>query len=264
MSDESQKTPAETTQINFSLGAGRIRVNASVEVPVGETNPTKLLPVFQQLTSDIVSAVGVAFDESATPISCRAGCGACCRQLVPINLFEAEALAEWMRSLPEERQQELLGRFSVALQQLRESGLLARMSGAQFWTQTPDQSERFMLEYKRFNIACPFLENESCGIHPIRPLICREYVVTSSPEFCETLEKDKVKRIEIPVKASDAMFRMAAMIDRNERGWIPLVFFAEWMKGNGKPGDAFSGAGPQVLYAFLQALSPPKEESAPA
>jgi hypothetical protein len=28
-------------------------------------------------------------------------------------------------------------------------------------------------------VACPFLEAESCGIHPDRPLACREYLVTS-------------------------------------------------------------------------------------
>ncbi|HEY5241787.1 MAG TPA: YkgJ family cysteine cluster protein [Polyangiaceae bacterium] len=30
-------------------------------------------------------------------------------------------------------------------------------------------------------VSCPFLEEESCSIHPDRPPICREYLVTSSP-----------------------------------------------------------------------------------
>jgi Fe-S-cluster containining protein len=31
---------------------------------------------------------------------------------------------------------------------------------------------------------CPFLEDESCSIHPDRPLVCREYLVTSPAELC--------------------------------------------------------------------------------
>ncbi len=263
MSDNPQHLHIETTQVRFSLGTGEFKMNASAQVPAGKTTPTQLLPVLRQLTDSIMSGVAEMFEAAGTPISCRMGCAACCRQPVPVNLFEAEALAAWMRSLPVERQQELLARFSVAVQRLRESGLLAQM-GSTYWTQTAEESERFMLEYKRAGIDCPFLENESCGIHPIRPLICREYVVISPPEFCGPPVKEKVKRIDIPIRSSDALFRMGSRIERNQRGWIPLVFLAEWMKGQGSPGEGCTGTGPEVLYAFVQHLSPAEGESSPA
>jgi len=35
-------------------------------------------------------------------------------------------------------------------------------------------------------VMCPFLVNKQCSIYPVRPAICRAYVVSSDPERCST------------------------------------------------------------------------------
>jgi Fe-S-cluster containining protein len=247
----------ETVQVDFTLAAGALGMNASVRVPAGKVNLTQLLPVLQELTNDIVGGVVAVVKTQGLDVSCRAGCGACCRQMVPLSLFEAEALGEWMSTLPPERQEELQERFRVALEQLEERGILAKM-GPQLWRTGEDEGEAFGLEYMKARVACPFLENESCGIHPIRPLICREYLVTSPPEYCGIPVPEKVDRIAMPVKVSNGLFHLGAKIERHARGWIPLVFLIQWMKNSERPGKAVSGAGPDVLFALLRELSPNK------
>jgi Fe-S-cluster containining protein len=249
----------ETVQVDFTLAAGALGMNASVRVPLGEVTLTQLLPVLQELTNDIVGGVVEVVKTQGLDVSCRAGCGACCRQMVPLSLFEAEALGEWMSTLPPERQEALQERFRVALEQLEERGILAKM-GPQLWRTGEDEGEAFGLEYMKARVACPFLENESCGIHPIRPLICREYLVTSPPEYCGIPVPEKVDRIAMPVKVSNGLFHLGAKIERHARGWIPLVFLIQWMKNSERPGKAVSGAGPDVLFALLRELSPNKNE----
>src|SRR5687767_4295062 len=58
-------------------------------------------------------------------ISCRAGCGACCRQLVAISVVEAESLAQLVAAMPEERAAVIRERFAAALKRLEEAGLLS-------------------------------------------------------------------------------------------------------------------------------------------
>ena len=247
----------ETVEVKFTLAAGALSMDATVQVPAGRVTLTQLLPVLQELTSDVVGGIAAAFARDGEPVSCKAGCGACCRQMVPISIFEAEALAEWFGTLPVERQEVLRERFRVTLQQLGERGILEKM-GPELWTKQDDSQETFGIDYLNARVACPFLENESCSIHPIRPLICREYVVTTSPEFCRTPTPQNVNRINLPVKPSNGLFHLGSKVEKHGRGWIPLVFLMDWMRHEGKPGQAIKGTGPDVLMTFLQELSPNK------
>ena len=35
-------------------------------------------------------------------------------------------------------------------------------------------------------VMCPFLVNKECSIYPVRPAMCRSYVVSSDPDRCST------------------------------------------------------------------------------
>ena len=36
----------------------------------------------------------------------------------------------------------------------------------------------------KLGLACPFLDEDACSIHPQRPFVCRQYLVTSDPALC--------------------------------------------------------------------------------
>jgi hypothetical protein len=48
-------------------------------------------------------------------------------------------------------------------------------------------------------IACPFLEDESCSIHPDRPLACREYLVSSPASACAHPSPESIERVDLPL-----------------------------------------------------------------
>ncbi|MCC6539421.1 MAG: YkgJ family cysteine cluster protein, partial [Bryobacterales bacterium] len=94
-------------------------------------------------------------------------------------------------------------------------------------------------------IACPFLENESCSIHPDRPLICREHLVNTPAEWCAEPDRHPIRALPI-VRADTAVARAF----ENER-WVPLIdalFQAP-------PASAASGDARPMVESFVRALA---------
>jgi Fe-S-cluster containining protein len=247
------ESSSATVQVDFSLAIGPGRLDASLDVPAGEVTLTQLLPVLQTLSSNIIDSTVRVVNEEGYTVSCRAGCGACCRQMVPLSVFEAEGLAAWVRSLPPEQQAALEQRFDAVLLELRGTGILARMDPA-LWVDGSDEAKTLAIDYLAQYVACPFLVEESCSIHPIRPFACREYLVTSPAEFCRNPATNAVVGIPMPVKLSTMMYKLGAIVEKDNRGWIPLVFLFAWMKSGAEPGRAIAGPGPEVLYEVVKRL----------
>lgn len=115
-------------------------------------------------------------------ISCGPTCGACCRQAVPVTAAELRAIRTWLDALPDDERRAHDERIAATKDRLDAAD--AETIGA--------ENER---AYFALGIACPFLVDESCSIHPARPLACREYVVTSDPAHCATRADGQIVRI---------------------------------------------------------------------
>jgi Fe-S-cluster containining protein len=246
--------PKETVTVEFAVGIGDGKFAATAVVPSSQTNLTQILPVVQSLEDSFIAGVAMQLSQAGRTVSCKAGCGACCRQMVPLSIFEAEALSAWIRTLPESHRQELERRFHQALLSLAAGGLIDRMVNGD-WLAETESARQLALDYLYQRVPCPFLEDESCSIHPIRPLICREYLVTSPPQFCEDPATLQVAPVPLPLHFSRILNVIGAEIERDSRGWIPLVFLFAWMKSGARPGEAVAGTGPQVLYEFVKRIS---------
>jgi Fe-S-cluster containining protein len=256
--DEQPSAPPETVSVEFSLAWGDGHITVTAAVPAGRTNLTELLPILQDLDDSLIGAAAAEEVSAGRSISCQAGCGACCRQLVPISIFEAEALTTWIRTIPEPQQQELARRFDQTLRTLASAGILERLvaSGGEFWDPENDAHKRLAIDYLYKRVPCPFLVDEACSIHPIRPLICREYLVTSPPAHCVDPANLQTEMVPLPIRLMPTLNQIGAEVEHNTRGWIPLIFLFAWMKADAHPGERISGTGPEVLYKFLSRIGP--------
>lgn len=261
ITDDPDSGSTPRMKASFALPVGGCFLNATANLPAGQTTLTQLLPLIQSLENAIVSRVGEEAERAGTPISCRAGCGACCRQLVPVSFFEAEALSEWMNGLPAERRAELEERFHRALLRLRDAGVIEKILDER-WMTDGQLTTQLAVDYFHAGVACPFLENECCSIHPMRPLSCREYLVTSPPSLCDDPSANQVAGVQLPLKLSRVLYSFGQQMEQDQRGWIPLVFLLAWRRSGTRPGNYVSGTGEEVLRKFLKRVTalPPVEE----
>lgn len=216
------------------LTVGDLRIVHPITVPSAPVPATDVVPALQGLVNAVVAAA-----EAGKSISCRKGCGACCRQLVPVSRTEGERLLALVEIIPDERRERLHARFAAAEAILDKAGLSDR-SG---------RSDRELsLAYFALAIPCPFLEEESCSIHPDRPLVCREYLVTSPAELCAGPAQEGVTPVAVP-KVSMA----ARGLQDDGEDWFPLAGLMTWAAI--RPSGGTRRTGPEWVQRFLKGLS---------
>lgn len=231
---------AELTTATIELTAGGASLTLKITIPAGPTTMVELLPVLQGLASLFAARGTTRVEAAGQTISCRAGCGACCRQLVPVAGSEARHLATVVDALPAERRLAVRARFDAALAALDAAGLLSELSDPST-IRSADQGMR----YFRLAIPCPFLEDEACSIHADRPLGCREYLVTSPAENCAALQDRQIDMVPIDWKLSRSLVRADP-----EEGWMPLVLALRFAKLAPPPRRQ---GGPDLLRAVITA-----------
>jgi len=188
-----------------------------LEVPDGPTTLEALLPVFQGLTNEIARRGAARVVAEGKSITCRAGCGACCRQAVPVAEAEARNLAALVAAMPAARRAEVQARFEVAERRLEEAALAGRL------VNQPDGKAviEVGVNYFHLGVPCPFLEAESCSIHPDRPLRCREYLVSSPATACAALDAGGIKMAPLAGSPSRALFEIG--VQHTPEGWLLLT-----------------------------------------
>ena len=203
-------------KMNLRVSIDGQPIEFSVDVPKGTTTPQRMLPVFRSACGTIVRAGIARVEGTGRKISCGPACGACCRQMVPISAAEASMFRGLVETMPDEKRSILKERFADAVAKLDSAGLLDRFKSEPQPTGT--EYRELGLEYFHLGIPCPFLEDESCSIHPDRPLVCREYLVVSPPENCQRSNGEPVEVVRMPLEASKALAGLSA-----SSTWTPLT-----------------------------------------
>jgi Fe-S-cluster containining protein len=202
-------------------------VEMEMTLPAGPTRLAALLPVFQRVADGLVDLGVERAGAEGRTVSCRKGCGACCRQVVPISEVEARRIGRLVEELPEPRRAEIRSRFERARARLAGAGLLEKLENRESFAEGEIPS--FGLAYFHLGVACPFLEDESCSIHADRPVACREYLVTSPAANCADPKPGTIDQVELPGSVWVALARADAA-DPAARflPWVPLVLAPGW------------------------------------
>ena len=226
------------------------RLRIEMRVPAGRTRPAALLPLFRTVADEVVGIATKAAAAAGQTISCTKGCGACCRQLVPISAIEARRIRELVDQLPEPRRSEIRARFASATARLDAAGLLAALRAPGEYTGA--ELRALGLQYFAQGVACPFLEDESCSIHAERPVACREYLVTSLAEHCAQPSADNVTRVKVPAKVARAVRELEPAAASDGVGWVPLIVALEWAEAH--PDRSQPRSGQELAREFFTRL----------
>jgi Fe-S-cluster containining protein len=227
-------TDDELVPMPFTVTWHGRKIEANAGIPVKPIRPRHLLPLVQGFANAVTKLAEAANDS----VTCREGCAACCRRLVPVTRSEAHHYLEDVNVLPQPLQSEIRERFEAGKRKLAETGLLEKLQG--------NNAAELDREYFALGIPCPFLDDESCAIHPDRPLACREHLVTSPAELCAT--NDDVRTVTLPALSRTSF---AALDDGD---CIPLILALDWAEANPEPPASVPGI--ELFDRFVQGLRP--------
>jgi Fe-S-cluster containining protein len=196
----------------------RIAINAWRTATAGVSGPMRL----SELARHAMALQQSLPQRDEETVSCRKGCGACCRQVVPLTPPEAFHLEELVAQAPSERKRKLNLRFRLVVRRLKREGMaqvpLFHHAGAYF----------------RLGIACPFLEDESCSIHLDRPLVCREHLVVSPAENCSDFPGLFIRMLPQRLSVREALEELSAECAGSGNVVVPLSRGLDWAAENGE------------------------------
>src|SRR3954470_18777770 len=99
MGDPAGKTTSVSGRVALTIRGKRLEMDFAV--PEGPVEITDMLPAFRSVAGKFVDLSIAEEARVGRNVSCQKGCGACCRQLVPISMTEARDLARLVDEMPE-------------------------------------------------------------------------------------------------------------------------------------------------------------------
>src|SRR5512141_2278107 len=94
------------------------RLKGTLAVPPGGMRLSEFAWNVMGLDERLIGLAVAAEARQGRQVSCRKGCGACCRQAVPVSAPEAWMLRDLVVSLPPDRRAPLLERFAAVKERL--------------------------------------------------------------------------------------------------------------------------------------------------
>ncbi len=219
---------ADRYDVSLNTPAGQ--VTTAIDVPSGFVPITAIVPTLRKLGEQALAQEARRVTERGLAISCRKGCAACCRMLVPVSAPEAFALYDMVQALPGSRRDALMARVAQARARLEQADLWSRLTELAEADRplTDEDYEPINREYYALRLPCPFLEDELCMIYEDRPAACRELLVTTPAELCDDLANNPVKPIPVSVRVSTVLGFLWAELAGGAARLIPLPLALEW------------------------------------
>ena len=218
----------ERFDIALNTPAGSL--TTALDVPTGFVPVTAIVPVARRLGEEALQLEERRAKAAGESVSCRMGCAACCRMMVPVSPPEAFALREYVNQLPADRQTQVSSRLADTTARLKAADLWDRLQDISRAATPPsdDALDPINRAYYRLRLPCPFLENELCSIYEARPAACRELLVISPAELCDNIADNPVRPLPVPMRIGTVLGLVWAQLTNTSPRLIPLPLALDW------------------------------------
>jgi Fe-S-cluster containining protein len=248
---------AERFEIALNTPAGQL--TTALDVPTDFVPITAIVPLSRRLGEEAGRLEIHLAAERGQAVSCRMGCAACCRMLVPLSPPEAFALRDYIGQLPDAQRATMLGKIADTKARLKSADLLDRLWAVADATEPiPDEElDPLNRAYYAQRHACPFLQDEMCSIYEARPAACRELLVTSSPDLCEDLVNNPVTPLPVSLRIGTVLGILWGSMTQTAPRLIPLPIALDWAEQQEKasrrtwPGSALIDRLLDVMWRVL-------------
>lgn len=248
-----EKPPDQQMQIRrVALTTPQGVLRGQVAIPLGPMRLAELVPTAYELTNILVGRAVKREEAAGRPVSCKAGCAACCRHMVPVSVPEAFYIADLIDSLEPSRRDDLMARFDANVAVLESGQLIDELLDPEY---TDEPILAIARQYFSLGMACPFLVDESCSIHPHRPVGCRVFNVTSPAALCADPYNNKIANVPVALPFSVPLARLTTKLTGTKACLIPLTLVPRWisehadLRGREWPG-------PELFEGLMAELEP--------
>ena len=218
----------ERFEVALNTPAGRL--TTAIDVPTGFIPITSIVPLTRRLGDEAAELEVQQVIAAGQAISCRKGCAACCRMLVPLSAPEAFALREYVEQLPTEQRIHIRNRLVDTKDHLKREGLWDRLTEVSAASRPiPDEElDPINQSYYALRIPCPYLEDETCSIYEARPAACRELLVTSAADLCQDMVQNPITPLPISMRMGSILALLWGTLTSSPPRLIPLPMALEW------------------------------------
>lgn len=201
-------------------------LRGKVQVDTGPMALSELVPTAYELTGIVAARANRKQEAVGKTISCRAGCAACCRQMVPLSAPESFYLMDRIEEMDPIQRAWLMGRFESIVEELEAEDMIGAMLDIMVGA---DESRSLNKKYFAMQLPCPFLVDEACSIYAHRPVACREYNVTSPAAWCRDPFGFGVEKVPMPLPLSAPLAWLTAELTGEPPALIPLTLVPGWV-----------------------------------
>jgi Fe-S-cluster containining protein len=133
----------------------------------------------------------MVIEHSGHHVTCARGCTRCCFHWVEdVYSFEAEIVADYIRTNRAEQIDEIIEKFSRDIEEVERLDLIVAEKLKKYsheeGCERIDPVDLLLASFYQLRRPCALLtDSGECGIYPVRPLTCRVYVSFSDPVYCD-------------------------------------------------------------------------------
>ena len=154
--------------------------------------------------------------------TCTAGCSHCCNLEVPMSRAEGETIAAWLdeNATPEMRA-EIRDRLRAWLVWYRDDYPRLVASGI-------SRADAFF----RHAPPCALLVGDRCSVYPVRPITCRNHLVSSPVAECDPAvgSGDPTPILDVARASFDHVAQLRALIDNQGGSYLASIhLIGEWL-----------------------------------
>jgi Fe-S-cluster containining protein len=230
ISGDPDQAPADPGWVNLrvEIETDRGGLRGTLTAANSSAALSDLVPAANAMCDDLVQDVMEHLSQSGTPVTCQAGCSACCEMyVIPLSVAETGYFWNRVQQLPEARWKAVLGKFIRSMESL----LAAPPPPAQ--QDEAKSIEAFAEWYSSLCVPCPLLKDHLCEVYEHRPLACREHMVTCAAALCRAHQGDMGKAVGLPVSVAETLYALSAeMEETQDAESIVLTMLPSWLDMN--------------------------------
>ena len=249
--DEARDRKRLDFQIDLS---GRI-LNLTISYADRPLKLSDLVPMARALCTKVVNAAaGIAADHGQR-ITCSKGCTYCCSYLAPLSSAEAFRIRDEILTMPVSKRRYYLRSMMIRARYiLNHSQPLQQPEEPPGLTSQQNRLQNISEWYGSLKLACPFLSNRQCSIYQLRPLVCREYLVSSPASACNFTSPAMPRIIPLPVSVAEVLMMTSCRLEGTQPEAVMLPLTILWAEGN-RARSQRTWQGKVLVETFVESLN---------